>query len=213
MIAFVLILFAYLLGSIPTGYWLVKAFKGIDLRTVGSCSTGATNVLRVAGKGPAAIVFLVDVGKGILPVCLAVYVLNHYCMTVMTSSFMAWLPFAVAAAAIIGHSKSIFLKFQGGKSAATGLGTMIAMNPAAAACAFAVFLGVMFFARIVSLATMTAVLSSAIFMYLFGGHVSYIIYCLLGAAYVIYRHKANIKRLLSGTEPRLGQKPATPSGK
>lgn len=206
-----LLLLAYVLGSIPTGYWVVKAMKGIDLREIGSGSTGTTNVLRAAGKGAAAIVFFIDIAKGFIPVWLSIQALDRGMLPELQQSgmsgFAPWLPFLVALFALIGHSKSIFLNFQGGKSAATGLGTMMAMNLPAALCTFAVFVAVTYFSRFVSLASMTAVTCSAIFMYLFApDKIPYITFCAVGAIYVIYRHKANIKRLMSGTESRIGEK-------
>lgn len=190
-----LVVLAYLLGSIPTGYWVVKAIKGIDLTKVGSGSTGTTNVLRNAGKPAAAFVFFVDIAKGFLPVWLAI---NYF--------DMQWLPVIVAMVTIIGHSKSIFLNFKGGKSAATGLGTMLAMNLIAGFSCFGVFLAVLFTFKIVSLSSMLAVLSSAVLMWLVTKNIAFTTYCAIGAVYVVLRHKDNIKRLLNGTEPRIGKK-------
>src|SRR5215813_1781309 len=113
-----LIILGYLMGSLPTGYWLVKALKGIDVRTVGSGSTGATNVLRAAGKGAAAFVLLVDAAKGYLPVWLSIYLESQGLLSGTPLPDLHLIPPAVALAALVGHSKSLFLKFQGGKSAA-----------------------------------------------------------------------------------------------
>ncbi len=206
MILVLLMVASYLLGSIPTGYWLVKGLKGIDIRQVGSGSTGTTNVLRSAGRGAAAIVFLVDIGKGVLPVRVAVWVAGAHMLAPLPSELTDWAPFMVALSALIGHSKSIFLNFQGGKSAATGLGTIIAMNWLTGSSMLLLWAAIIFATRLVSLASIIAAASSVVFMYLFGGQGSYIAYCFLGAAYVIIRHKSNIKRLLSGTEPKIGQK-------
>ncbi len=211
------LLFAYLCGSIPTGYWVVKALKGIDLRKIGSGSTGTTNVLRVTGKKAAAFVFFVDIAKGYVPVWVAIQVLEKGMVPELQNNPMLapiapWLPFAAGIVALIGHSKSIFLGFQGGKSAATGLGIMFAMNPVAAFCTFLIFATVTYLSKFVSLASMTAVTASAILMYLFEPQrIPYITFCAVGALYVVYRHKANIKRLIAGTEPRIGQKAEQPS--
>ena len=112
---------AYLIGSIPTGYIIVKTFTGEDIRTIGSGSTGATNVKRVMGKKWFFITLLLDAFKGALPVILA---------QLFTSTFtgIGLLPVVAAVAVILGHSKSIFLKFTGGKSVASGVGTILALN-------------------------------------------------------------------------------------
>ena len=110
----------YLIGSIPTGYIIVKAKTGEDIRKVGSGSTGATNVKRVLGKKWFFIVMILDAIKGALPVVLAVLFLHAYAKYGIT-------PVAAAVAVLVGHSKSIFLKFTGGKSVASGVGTIIAL--------------------------------------------------------------------------------------
>jgi len=203
-----ILLLAYFCGAIPAGYWVVKALMQVDLTKVGSGSTGTTNVLRTAGKGAAAFVFFVDVAKGYVPVLVAILALgNGFVPEIAYSPLGPWLPFAAALLAIIGHSKSIFLNWRGGKSAATGLGTMMAMNAPAALCTFAIFVSILWFSRYVSLASMVAVSCSAILMYLFNPTaIPYIAFCLLGAVYVIVRHKANITRLMEGTESKIGQK-------
>lgn len=203
-----LLVFAYLCGAIPTGYWVVKATKRIDLRQIGSGSTGTTNVLRTAGKSAAALVFFVDVAKGYLPVFLTIVALERGWVPELAQTPVApWLPFVAALLALVGHSKSIFLNWQGGKSAATGLGTMMAMNLPAALCTFAIFVAVVYFSRFVSLGSMIAVGCSPVLMYLFAPHaIPYITFCACGAVYVVLRHKANIKRLMEGTEPKIGQK-------
>ena len=202
-----ILLLAYFCGAIPTGYWVVKALKQVDLTKVGSGSTGATNVLRTAGKAAAALVFVVDVAKGYVPVWVAILALrNGWVPEVASSPLAPWLPVAAAILALLGHSKSIFLNWRGGKSAATGLGTLMAMNMPAALCAFAIFLTIVWFSRYVSLGSIIAVSCSAIVTYLFDPTaIPFIAYCLCGAVYVIIRHKANIRRLVDGTEPKIGQ--------
>jgi glycerol-3-phosphate acyltransferase PlsY len=208
-----ILLLAYFCGAIPTGYWVVKALKQVDLTKVGSGSTGTTNVLRTAGKATAAFVFVVDVAKGYVPVLAAVLALgNGWVPEIANSALGPWLPVAAAILALVGHSKSVFLNWQGGKSAATGLGTLMAMNMPAALCSFAIFLAIVWISRYVSLASMVAVSGSAIVTYLFDpAAIPFIAYCLCGAVYVIIRHKANIKRLMEGTEPRIGQKAELPA--
>jgi glycerol-3-phosphate acyltransferase PlsY len=206
MNALLLIFFAYVVGSIPTGYWVVKATKGIDLLTVGSGATGTTNVLRNAGKGAAAFVFFTDILKGYLPVWLSIYAREGGWLRDVPPHLAPWITFVVALTTLIGHSKSIFLKFKGGKSAATGLGAMAAMSFLAACGAFGVFLAVLGIGKIVSLSSITAAISTAIVMQFLTGEPAYVAFCALGAAYVVLRHKENIRRLLTGTEPTIGQK-------
>src|SRR5262249_32926636 len=126
-----LVVFSYLLGAIPTGYLVVKTLKGIDLRKVGSGSTGATNVLRNAGKPAAAFVLIIDILKGWLPVTLAIQAVRGGSVPELPSMLMPWLPCLCGLLALIGHSKSIFLNFMGGKSAATRCGRLIGCSAAA----------------------------------------------------------------------------------
>lgn len=208
-----LIVFSYVLGSVPTGYWLVKALKGIDLRQVGSGSTGTTNVLRTAGKVPAFVVFVIDILKGFIPVCVAKILVTHNALPELSAIgwLLPWIPPLAGITSMIGHSKSIFLNFQGGKSAATGCGTLIGCQYIAGFSSLGFWILVLFVTKIVSIASISAAIACAVFMWIFTGHmplfhVSFTIYAALGGLYVIVRHKANIKRLFAGTEPRIGQK-------
>lgn len=207
-----ILLTAYLLGSIPTGYMLVKMLKGIDIREVGSGSTGATNVLRTLGKGPGAFVLLVDCLKGVLSIFL-VYGLFEFATNKNfippEVDLQVWLPSMVTLAgllAILGHSKSIFLGFNGGKSVATSLGILLAMNWQVGLATFGVFAIVIAISRIVSLSSICGAIAVSIFMVLLHQPLPYIVFGLLGGVYVIVRHKSNIERLLAGTEPKVGQK-------
>lgn len=204
--ALVLVILGYVAGSIPTGYWLVRALKGTDVRTVGSGSTGATNVLRAAGRGAAAFVLLVDALKGLVPVWMAIYLDARATFSTLPLGDWHLIPPAVAIAAIVGHSRSVFLKFQGGKSAATGLGVILAFNPAAGAVTFLLWVALVWVTRYVSVASIFVSWVCALIMYAWHSPPSYVACCLVGAAYVTYRHKSNIQRLLAGTEPRVGQK-------
>jgi len=202
---------AYLCGSIPTGYWLGKLLKGIDIREHGSKSTGATNVLRTLGKIPALVVLLIDVLKGVTAVAFArwLYFLPAFVGTAPAAIDLAtWLPWAITAAALIamfGHSRSIWLQFTGGKSVATGLGVLLAMSwqvGLGVAISFGVVLAV---SRIVSLSSISAAVAAIILMMIFHQPVAFLLMAIAGATYVIFRHKANIQRLLAGKEPRIGQ--------
>jgi acyl-phosphate glycerol 3-phosphate acyltransferase len=198
-----LILLAYLLGSIPTGYW-IGLTKGVDVRTVGSGSTGATNVLRSVGKVEAFIVFVVDIAKGYLPVVAAMSLEESQWATLGLPPYS--IPFLVALMPVIGHSRSIFLGFKGGKSAATGLGTFLGLNPAAAGIIFATWLIVLAASKIVSLASITAAGVAPFVFYVFGSPPAVIAFSAIGSLYVIIRHRSNVKRLMNGTEPRIGKK-------
>lgn len=198
-----LIVLAYLLGSIPTGYWMGLT-KGIDIRTVGSGSTGATNVLRSVGKKEALLVFVVDIAKGFLPVWLAMSLEQSLWSSLPTPPYS--IPFLVALMPVVGHSRSIFLKFTGGKSAATGLGTFIGLNPAAAGIIFATWLAVLGASKIVSLASIAAAAVAPLVFYFCGSPPAVIAFSVVGSLYVIIRHRSNMKRLMNGTEPRVGKK-------
>ncbi|MGB6296816.1 MAG: glycerol-3-phosphate 1-O-acyltransferase PlsY [Rivularia sp. (in: cyanobacteria)] len=203
---------AYLLGSTPTGYTLVKLLKGIDIREVGSGSTGATNVLRTLGKGPGAFVLLVDSLKGVLSIFLAYWlftITSNNNLIPATVNPELWQPIMVTlagSAAILGHSKSIFLGFSGGKSVATSLGILFAMNWQVGLATFVVFAVVVAISRIVSLSSICCAIAVSIFMILFHQPLPYILFGVTGGLYVIIRHRSNIERLLAGTEPKLGEK-------
>lgn len=192
----VVILGAYLIGSIPTGYIIVKLFTGQDIRTVGSGSTGATNVKRVMGKKWFFIVMLLDALKGALPVVLAK-------IFATTFTGIGLLPVLAAIAVILGHSKSIFLKFTGGKSVASGVGTILALNWMVGLIIAAIWGVITYTSKYVSLGSMIALAISPILMWLFKAPVAYIGYCALGAVYIIYLHRENIKRLIKGEENKV----------
>lgn len=195
---------AYLFGSLPTGYLAGRFLKGIDIRDQGSGSTGATNVLRVLGKGPALAVFIIDVLKGVLAVAIARLLVQSWPAQPLQ---LSWLLVLAAFATLVGHSASVWLRFKGGKSVATGLGVLIGMVPLISLVALALFGVVLAISRIVSLASvMTAATMGAMMIWIY--HASQPAYALFGgvaSAYVIWRHRSNIERLLQGREPRLGQ--------
>ena len=186
--------FAYLIGSIPTGCIIVKLFTGQDIRTVGSGSTGATNVERVMGKKWFFTVMLLDALKGAFPVVLA---------TIFMNDIYGIAPVAAAVAVLIGHSKSIFLGFTGGKSVASGVGTILALNWVAGLTIAAIWGVITYFSRYVSLGSIIALGLSPVIMWFFGAPVAYICYCAVGAVYIIYLHRENIKRLIKGEENKV----------
>lgn len=228
MLAVLLIcVFSYFLGAIPTGYWLGRWLKGIDIRTVGSKSTGATNVARTVGTGWGIFTMIFDMGKGAVPVLLAIAMCDpqgHQSIAIpgwlsltAGANIPEWqavcakyyvLPFFTALIALVAHSKSVFLGFQGGKSAATGLGALAAMSPPAGLCMFTVFVVTILGSRYVSLGSMAAAAVGPFLMHFFthGDRPSFVIFNIVGSSYVIIRHKTNIQRLLKGTERKFGEK-------
>ena len=190
------ILGAYIIGSIPTGYIIVKLATGQDIRTIGSGSTGATNVKRVMGKKWFFITLLLDALKGALPVVLAK-------LFATTFTGIGLLPVLAAVAVILGHSKSIFLKFTGGKSVASGVGTILALNWMVGLIIAAIWGIITYTSKYVSLGSIIALALSPILMYLFNQPIAYIAYCALGAIYIIYLHRSNIQRLIKGEENKV----------
>jgi glycerol-3-phosphate acyltransferase PlsY len=190
----------YLLGSIPSGYLAGRWLAGLDIRREGSGSTGATNVLRVVGKGPALGVFLVDVLKGTAAVLLAKTVLDPFGVGVVLAGL----------AALAGHIWPVWLGWKGGKAVATGLGMLLGLTwPVGLAC-FGIFLAVLSVSRIVSLSSVVAALALPLLMLGWfadtglGLRWPYLALALLTTVLVVWRHRSNIQRLLAGTEPRLG---------
>ncbi|MCP9883153.1 glycerol-3-phosphate 1-O-acyltransferase PlsY [Cyanobium sp. Alchichica 3B3-8F6] len=200
LITLPVLLASYLLGSIPSGYLAGRWLAGLDIRREGSGSTGATNVLRVVGKGPALGVFLVDVLKGTAAVLLAKTVLDPFGVGVVLAGL----------AALAGHIWPVWLGWKGGKAVATGLGMLLGLTwPVGLAC-FGIFLAVLSVSRIVSLSSVVAALALPLLMLGWfadtglGLRWPYLALALLTTVLVVWRHRSNIQRLLAGTEPRLG---------
>ena len=209
-IPFVL-LAGYLLGSIPAGYLAGRWLQGVDIRTLGSGSTGATNVLRQFGKGPALVVFLVDVLKGTAAVLLAKALLEPLPGTAIDWLSDSWVVTA-GLAALAGHIWPVWLGWRGGKAVATALGMLLGLTwPVGLAC-FGVFLAVLSLSRIVSLSSVMAAIALPLLMLGWfhdqglGLRWPYLALALLTSSLVIWRHRSNLSRLLAGTEPKLGQK-------
>ena len=188
---------SYLIGSIPTGYLIVKAMTGQDIRTVGSGSTGATNVKRVLGKKWFFIVMFLDALKGALPVVLASLYAGK-CTNI------GLFPVLAAIAVIIGHSKPVFLQFKGGKSVASGVGTILALNWQVGLIIALVWSIVTYFSKYVSLGSIVALSLSPFIMHYIGhAPIGYVAYCALGAVYIVYLHRQNIVRLVKGEENKV----------
>jgi glycerol-3-phosphate acyltransferase PlsY len=208
----ILIVIAYLLGSIPFGL-IVGLAKGVDPRKAGSGNIGATNVGRLLGGKFFALVFLLDMGKGLIPMLLGAAVLHH---NASQSGYLLWL--LVGFGAIAGHMFSIFIGFKGGKGVATAAGVALGVYPYytfAAVIAILVFVAVFFITRIVSLASIVAAivlplayigLGLALKWDIFGSQLPLLIFAVLLSALIVYRHRSNIARLLAGTENKFVRK-------
>lgn len=184
---------AYLIGSIPTGYIIVKLFKHEDIRKIGSGSTGATNVKRVMGKKWFFIVMILDAMKGATPVFIAKCFDNH----------LGILAVIAAIAVIIGHSKSIFLGFTGGKSVASGVGTIIALSWQVGIVIAIIWAIITYFSRYVSVGSIIALALAPFAMCFLHQPMAYVGYATLGAIYIICLHRENIKRLLNRSENKV----------
>ena len=209
-----LLAIAYVLGATPTGYWIAQGFYGIDLRTQGSGSTGATNVLRNCGKWPALFVLLVDIlkGTGAIALITFIYSLNSIEQLTMSVNFLEpesaayWMAILGGLGALLGHTKSFWIQFKGGKAVATSLGILLALNWILALATLGVFCLVLAISRIVSLSSISGAIAIAVLMVMTAQPLPYQIFSLAAGLYVIWRHQSNIQRLLQGTEPRIGQK-------
>jgi glycerol-3-phosphate acyltransferase PlsY len=186
------ILLGYLLGSIPFGVLLTRASGGGDLRQIGSGNIGATNVLRTGRKGLAAATLLLDLAKGAVAVLLADWLFPG---TAMLGGL----------AAFLGHCYPVWLKFRGGKGVATLMGIVVALHWPSGLVYAAVWLGLLAGLRISSLAGVTAAISAPVSAAFFG-RIDLVLMLLALALIVLWKHRDNIDRLLSGTEPRIGKK-------
>jgi acyl phosphate:glycerol-3-phosphate acyltransferase len=204
-ISLLFVVIAYLFGSFPTGYLMGKYLQGIDIREHGSGSTGATNVLRTLGKKAGISVLLIDVAKGAIAVAL-VRLFYHYYPEILPLDWKPWLIITTALAAILGHSRSLWLNFMGGKSVATGIGVVFLVNPWMALGTLATFGLTVTISRIVSLSSLAGAIAVIILAILLQQPLPYIIFASLAGGYVIVRHRTNIQRIIAGEEPKLGQK-------
>jgi glycerol-3-phosphate acyltransferase PlsY len=195
-LAFCLLL-AYLLGGVPFGLIVSNLTRGVDIRRLGSGNIGATNVLRVIGWKAGLLVLLLDVVKGFIPVILTRALLfpNNPLIAILAGM-----------AAMLGHTFSPFLRFTGGRAVAAGLGVMLALSWKAAGSGFAVAFLLIFAFRYVSIGSIVGSASLPVFMTVFNEPREYILFSLLAAALIVLRHVPNIKRLLEGTESKIGIK-------
>ena len=194
-------IFAYFIGSLPTGYLAGRA-RGLDIRAMGSGNIGATNVLRILGRKAGVCVLLIDALKGFLACLLLPWVARKFC----PDTNVEYLALTAGVGAIFGHNFTCWLNFKGGKGVATTGGVFFAIAPAAAGTATVVWLIVVLLSRYVSLASIAAAAALPLAAWAWGKSLVVITVFLALGLLAIYKHKANIQRLLNRTENRLGGK-------
>ena len=190
---------AYLLGNISTSYIVAKRIAGVDIRTQGSGNAGSTNVLRTLGKRAGAMTFLGDVLKGVMAVLISEFAARLVGIDTLLAGYLA------VICVVAGHNWPAVLGFRGGKGVATSLGAMLAVNPVITLMCLAVFILVVAITKYVSLGSVVGIGCSPIFMIMVKNKAGLIVALFLTAS-LIYNHRANIKRLLNGTERKIGQK-------
>jgi glycerol-3-phosphate acyltransferase PlsY len=192
MAHWLLVLFAYLIGSVPSGYLLGKS-AGVDVRSVGSGNIGATNVARSLGKLRGALTLIADAAKGFLPVYLALQL-------DLTSAWLA----LTAAAAFLGHLYPLYLNFKGGKGVATAFGALLALAPMATSVLTVLFVVVVLCSRRASLGSIITAVTAPAVLWAFNQPAAIVELGFFFGVMIIFRHRGNIQRLLAGTEPRFG---------
>jgi glycerol-3-phosphate acyltransferase PlsY len=197
MSAVLLVLFAYALGSVPTGLLVGRAF-GVDVRKVGSGNIGMANVLRAAGKLPAALTMFGDMLKGLLPVVIARSFTDN-----------SWVLAIVALSAVVGHCWPVFLGFRGGKGVATGAGTSIGLAPLVGLGLFVFWWIVVLLSRYTSLGAIAVMVVSPFAFWLGGQPLPYMLYAVTGGTLVLWRHRENARALMKGTERKIGERAET----
>lgn len=197
------ILVAYLIGSIPFGYLIVRQKVGADVRESGSGGTGATNVSRRAGKAAGVFTLVLDALKGVLAIVVAQILIGE------GGTSIDWLTTAAAVAAIAGHIFPVWLGFRGGKGVATGLGVFLMLAPIAVLCAAIIFVVVVKINKYVSLGSMVAVAMIPLFVWMDMFFIKPITdlrplltAAVVGAMLIIWAHRGNIRRLAQGTESK-----------
>ena len=197
----VLVLIAYLIGSVSFAVVVSRAMKLPDPHSYGSKNPGATNVLRTGNKAAAALTLLGDAAKG----WLAVFLVDHFYSTEVPATYKMS---AVAIAVIVGHMYPVFHRFQGGKGVSTALGVLLALNVWLAAGAVSTWIIIAAFFKLSSLAALLAAVSAPVYCYMLYGLHPYTVAVGIIALLLVWRHKTNIKNLLAGTEGRIGGKKA-----
>jgi len=206
---------SYILGSIPSAIWVGKAFKGVDVREHGSGNAGTTNTFRVLGWPSGVTVFSLDFMKGFVPsFWLSAIAFDLFSGPLAPPAWdvEAFLKIFCGVIAVIGHMYPVFAGFKGGKGAATACGMLFGIEPVSISISFAVFGFIIWATKYVSLASITATalypITLLIMRYGFGWEVdgSIIVFAIIIASGIIYRHRSNIERLMNGTENKIGSK-------
>lgn len=186
-----ILIFAYLLGSVPTGF-VLGSLSGVDVRQRGSGNIGASNVVRLLGWKAGLLTLFIDVAKGMIPVLMSVQLNFDPVVQALT-----------ALAAFLGHLYPVFLKFCGGKGVATALGIFMALSPWVALALILVFSLVALITRWISFASLTAAALAPVLLWVLSYETPALVVSILMAALIILRHSDNIKRLLAGSEAKL----------
>ena len=192
MTRIIIVVVAYLIGSIPFGYLIVRKKIGTDIRQTGSGGTGATNVSRRAGKAAGVLTLVLDAAKGSAAVLIA---------KVLTGD--DWSIAVAAIAALVGHIFPVWLGFRGGKGVATGVGIFLVLAPIAVLCAGVIFVAIVALTRYVSLGSIIAAALIPLFVWWQSDLRSLLTAAIVGAALIVFAHRGNIQRLASGTESRI----------
>ena len=200
MSTIILIVVAYILGSVPNALWIGKVFKGIDIREHGSKNTGSTNAARVLGAKLGILTLILDISKGAIPVALSLFMKADLLENITGISNLDFIMIGIFA--IIGHSFSIFMKFKGGKAVATTVGVFTVLVPKALLLAAVVFFVIFALTRYVSVSSITAAISLPILIFFLYGDIPYTVFGGIITILIIVKHKSNIQRLLNGTESR-----------
>ena len=204
MITILLIILAYILGSVPNALWIGKVFKGIDIREHGSRNTGSTNAARILGAKLGILTLILDVSKGLVPTLIAILLRVDFFQNLIKISNFDYV--LVGICAILGHVFSMFMNFKGGKAVATTLGVFLILVPKAILFAAIVFFVVFAISRYVSLSSILAAISLPIFIYFLYQQTIYVILGILIAILIVVKHRSNIERLKNGTESKFSLK-------
>lgn len=197
MIQSVLVVFiSYLIGSISFSVLMARGMKGIDIRNHGSGNAGATNTLRVLGKGPAALVLVLDILKGVIAVLLGRWL----------GGDSEWIPALCGIASIVGHNWPVYFRFRGGKGIATTIGVMACLAIIPVLLSAIILLIVVAITRYVSLGSLILVLFTPIFLLLFGNHGPIFWASLIICLFAFWRHRTNIVKIVQGRENKIGSK-------
>jgi len=198
---FLILIACYLLGSVPSGYLIGKAFKGIDIRDFGSGNIGFTNVLRAIGTFPALIVLIIDISKGIISVYLGFFFAQLMGIDCQVMGGIGGL------ASIVGHNWPIFLKFKGGKGVAVTAGVFLALTPIPFLLSLLVMVGIIALTRYVSLGSIVAAGSLPFFVFWLRNNARfYLLLSIIAALFILFKHRNNIQRLLKSKESKIGEK-------